>query len=394
MPAPINIGSSDQIKTGGLTIGGIFRVAGAGSGAIVGSPVGDNMGPGALNAEKICIQGVCLTSWVMGDAFVQNGNSFGTLATLGTNDNFPLAFETNNVERMRIDTAGNVGIGTTSPAAKLHIEGAEIRLRNTGGAPSWQTRLHLIRDDYRGAGMWISSNETYLPWFAGAPYASTGFTIGYHSTQPEYLANSKLFINTDGNIGIGTTTPSYKLVVAGASPREYIWPSGGGNPELDFGNVAGDSHWAIYRDLASNELRFWQSNDNVTLTAQGDINSRRCFGPVYVGQTVATYNGARGGYTSANALCAASIAGSHVCTTGEILETIKCNQPSLPTTDQAWISNGPPGYTARANDCTGWTSTSPSGSTTVYGAIWAFDASGGVGWVTTCNQSLKFACCK
>jgi hypothetical protein len=30
----------------------------------------------------------------------------------------------------------------------------------------------------------------------------------------------------------------------------------------------------------------------------------------------------------------------------------------------------------------------------VYGAIWAFDANGGVGWVTTCNMTLKFACCK
>jgi len=164
--------------------------------------------------------------------------------------------------------------------------------------------------------------------------------------------------------------------------------------------VAGDSHWAIYRDLTSDELRFWRGDNNVIMTAQGDINSRRCFGPVYVGLTEASYTGnlngaANVGYDDANALCAATIPGSHICTASEILETIKCNRASLPTSGQAWISNGPPGYTARANDCTGWTSTSPAADgSTVYGAIWAFDANGGVGWVTTCNMSLKFACCK
>lgn len=47
-----------------------------------------------------------------GSAFVQNGNAFGALAVLGTTDNNALAIRTNNIERLRVDTSGNVGVNT------------------------------------------------------------------------------------------------------------------------------------------------------------------------------------------------------------------------------------------------------------------------------------------
>lgn len=60
-----------------------------------------------------------------------NGNS-GTnpaLQFIGTVDGQPLIMRTNNAERLRIDSSGNVGIGTRTPTAKLNVDGS-VKLQN------------------------------------------------------------------------------------------------------------------------------------------------------------------------------------------------------------------------------------------------------------------------
>lgn len=52
-----------------------------------------------------------------GNAFVQNGNSFGTTATIGTNDANNLVFRTNGSNQMTINSGGKFGIGTTVNSA-------------------------------------------------------------------------------------------------------------------------------------------------------------------------------------------------------------------------------------------------------------------------------------
>jgi hypothetical protein len=53
----------------------------------------------------------------------------------GTRSNHPFVFRTNLTERMRIDSAGNVGIGTSSPNAKLTVQDG-IRIQPASGKPN------------------------------------------------------------------------------------------------------------------------------------------------------------------------------------------------------------------------------------------------------------------
>src|SRR5690606_8501893 len=58
-------------------------------------------------------------------AFVQDGNSFGAAATLGTNEAQALNFATDSTTRMTILADGKVGVGTTNPNFSLDVQKAD-----------------------------------------------------------------------------------------------------------------------------------------------------------------------------------------------------------------------------------------------------------------------------
>lgn len=71
----------------------------------------------ATNGECWTATTAGVSSWApcaTANAFVQNGNSFGTAAFLGTNDNYALAFETNGTQRWTITNAGNLYAAVTN----------------------------------------------------------------------------------------------------------------------------------------------------------------------------------------------------------------------------------------------------------------------------------------
>jgi hypothetical protein len=140
------------------------------------------------------------------------------LTSLGNNFNQPLAFLTNNTEKMRIDSSGNVGIGVSLPSTKTVIN-------FTGGTSSYTNPLRLINVAGGASGCDIQFAGTYS---ATAPdNAFTAGSIGglttsgssngsgalIFKTQLNGTLSETMRIDSSGNVGIGTSSPGYVLDV-------------------------------------------------------------------------------------------------------------------------------------------------------------------------------------
>ena len=145
---------------------------------------------------------------------------------------------TAQTERMRITISGNVGIGTTTPGAALDVSGA-IKAQ------------HIGLTAYNGGYLSLadSVNDVGNSWNLSQTAFNAG-NFGIVRYDPAADASKSFIITPAGNVGIGTTSPSAKLEVAGS-----LKVSGAGNsittPVL---SITGGSDVAEPFPLASQEI--------------------------------------------------------------------------------------------------------------------------------------------
>ena len=244
-----------------------------------------------------------------------SGVRLGTGSTIAAPSANEITLSTNSAERLRIDSAGLVGIGTDNPGQKLVIYDnvpsgtSNVFINNTGG----DGVLYILNNDQYSAGLGtLTDNGSYIDlsgkWTSASPAANRTFGrigafkenntsangagyLGLYSRPDGSGLTERVRISSTGNVGIGTENPLNGVDIVQSDSRTRVtayghiitrnhnhsvtnyWsiaPRNGG--ELDIGYGSADSDGTV-------------TGDKVTITTAGriGINETSPIGNLHIG---------------------------------------------------------------------------------------------------------------
>ena len=166
-------------------------------------------------------------------------------------------------ELARVQSNGNVGIGTTTPVSKLHIAGADMNnallLENTSANPG---RNYILFKT-------LGTEQGYIGLGGGATD---------HMSFAAYGASNNIFLETggfvrmtvlpSGNVGIGTTTP-YTTLTVGSTDATAKITAGGPNTTLTIAAAGSDGR--IYFNAGGVANGNYSTSTRLTILPEGRV---------------------------------------------------------------------------------------------------------------------------
>jgi hypothetical protein len=177
---------------------------------------------GTSNVVVVSSSGITVSGTVStnNDMFFTKGSS----PFIGPSNAQDLRIGTNSTEYIRITSSGNFGVGTGSPGGRLGV------LHNAASVP-----YGIAMDSYDGA---TFKNSMIFGWNTASSFSYMG---NFQNFPLALLTNgaSRLYIDSGGNVGIGTTSPSTALTVTGTVTATTFSGSGASLTSLPAGNLTG-----------------------------------------------------------------------------------------------------------------------------------------------------------
>jgi len=188
--------------------------------------------------------------------FSNRSNGF-TIGYGGTSDRFRF-LDGGNVERLTIKNGGNVGIGTTNPSAKIHID----EVSNA----SYYMKLGSSQTE--DAFFWYNGSSGDNGYFGGKDQSSGNVNFQIHSDA----SFNTYFASQGGKVGIGTASPQKQLsVYADGTAPEICWEIAGNSGARNWAWRASGANWGDFQLRQGSSLGGVVDTPRLTILDGGNV---------------------------------------------------------------------------------------------------------------------------